>query len=187
MITKRLSDFSQIELLYHTRMEKDFSSNELRPLESLRDAWVRNAYECYGLFDENRIEGYAFFFRRGQDYLLDFFAIAPEHRDEGLGSIFLRQLMKLVKQADSLICEVEDPDAAQNGEDKEQRERRMSFYLRNGCRKTSLRSILFGVNYCILEMPLGREHTVDDLRRIYAGLYYSMLPERIFRTELRIC
>ena len=92
LTVRRLTDFAAVETLYRERMKKDFARNELRPLANLRRSWERDAYDCYGLFRGEEILGYAFFVRLGGNYLFDYLAIAGEHRDEGLGSAFLRLL-----------------------------------------------------------------------------------------------
>ena len=183
---RKLTDFSQIEMIYNTRMRYDFAPNELKPLDSMRQSWVKGSYRCYGLSEKDRIAGYAFFVIRERDWLLDYFAIEAEHRDQGLGSLFLRLLSECVQEADCLILEVEDPEAAENEETKKERERRLQFYLRNGCRSTELTSVLFGVAYRILEFPSSVLHTTDELRSAYAGIYRSTLPEPAFRTEFRL-
>ena len=48
--TRRLTDFTQVEMLYKTRLKKDFARNELKPLSSMRRFWEKDAYVCYGLF-----------------------------------------------------------------------------------------------------------------------------------------
>lgn len=146
MITRRLTDFSQVETLYGTRLKDDFPPDELKPLESMRRSWEKGAYDCYGLFDGGDILGYAFFVRRGRDLLLDYFAIVREQRDRGLGSLFLRQLTGHIRGAECAVCEVQDPDKAESAEERTERERRLRFYLRGGFRKTELTSVLFGVN-----------------------------------------
>ncbi len=186
MITRRLDDFSQIETLYDTCLKKDFPPDELRPLDSLRRSWEENTYDCYGLFDGDMTVGCAFFVRKGKDSLFDYLAIAPERRGEGLGSVFLRQLSECLREAECIVVEVEDPDAAENEESRRQRERRLRFYLRNGYRETELTSVVFGVRYRILEAPTGAEHTAEKLRSVYTGLYRSILPERFFRTQFRV-
>lgn len=184
--TRRLADFSQVEALYKTRLKKDFVRNELRPLSSLRRSWERNAYDCYGLFDGDEILGYAFFVRLGNNFLFDYLAIAEGHRDEGLGSIFLRQLADCLKTADCVVGEVEDPEKAPDAESRAQRERRLQFYLRSGYRRTELTSVVFGANYRILEVPTAVPHTTGELREIYTDLYKSVLPGFFFRTQFHV-
>ena len=129
--TRRLTEFSQVEALYNTRLKKDFVRNELKPLISMRRSWEKNAYDCYGLFCGEEILGYAFFVRLGKRCLFDYLAIAEEHRNEGLGSRFLRQLADCLGEADCVVVEVEDPDSAEDEEQRRQRQRRLQFYLRN--------------------------------------------------------
>jgi len=186
VITKRLTEFSQIETLYRERLKNDFARNERKPLSSMRRSWKNNAYDCYGLFDGGEILGYAFFVRRGRNYLFDYFAIDKERRDEGLGSIFLRQLTDCVQNADCIVGEVEDPDKAEDGKTRALRERRLQFYLRAGYRKTELTSCVFGADYRILEVPTGMHHTTGELCRIYSELYRSILPPLFFRTQFHV-
>ena len=186
MVTRQLTDFSQIETLYRERLKRDFPRAELKPLASMRRSWKKNAYECYGLFEEDRILGYAFFVRRDGDYLFDYLAVAEEHRAEGLGTLFLGQLAECLRGADCIVLEVVDPDMAADAEERAERERRMRFYLRSGYRKTELTSKVFGVDYRILEVPTGSEHTAEELRSVYTGLYKIILPEPFFHTQFRV-
>ena len=183
---RRLTDFSQIETLYRTRLKRDFVRSELRPLASLRSSWEQNAYECYGLFGGDDLLGYAFFVRLGKSCLLDYFAVAAARRDEGLGSLFLQMLASFLADADCVIVEVEDPDKAPGEKARAERERRLRFYLRSGWLQTGLRSRLFGVDYRILELPTSGAHSTQALRSIYADLYRSILPGLLFRTQLRV-
>ena len=183
---RQLTDFSQIEKLYKFRLKKDFVRNELRPLSSMRRSWENDAYECYGLFAGEALLGYAFFVRLGKHYLFDYFAIAEGHRDEGLGSWFLRALALKLADADCVVGEVEDPEQAKDDETRSLRERRMRFYLRNGYRQTTLTSRVFGADYRILEVPTAMEHTTEELRSIYTALYQSILPGIFFQTQFRV-
>ena len=167
-------------------MKKDFARNELRPLANLRRSWERDAYDCYGLFRGEEILGYAFFVRLGGNYLFDYLAIAGEHRDEGLGSAFLRLLAGCFADADCVVGEVEDPDKAKDAAEREQRERRLQFYLRAGYRETGLRSVVFGADYRILEVPTAKTHTTDELREVYTALCRSVLPPAFFRTQFHM-
>ncbi len=186
MTTRQITDFALVETLYNARLKKDFARNELKPLASMRRSWKKNAYDCYGLFDGDEILGYAFFVRRDRDYLFDYFAIAEERRNEGLGSLFLRQLADCVQGADCVVGEVEDPDKAEDEETQRTRERRLQFYLRSGYQKTELTSTVFGANYRILEIPTAREHSTEELRTVYTEIYRNTLPALFFRTQFRL-
>lgn len=184
--TRRLTDFAQVEMLYKTRLKKDFARNELKPLSSMRRFWEKDAYVCYGLFDGDDILGYAFFVCLGKNYLFDYFGIAEGHRDQGLGSFFLRQLAQCFAEADCVIGEVEDPDKAPDEETRALRERRLQFYQRSGYIKTKLTSVVFGADYRILEIPVSASHTTEELRSIYTELYQNIFPPLIFLTQFRV-
>ncbi|MBO5556923.1 MAG: GNAT family N-acetyltransferase [Oscillospiraceae bacterium] len=183
---RRLTAFSQVEALYHARLKKDFSRNERRPLATIRRSWERDAYDAYVLLDGEEILGYAFLVRLGNNYLFDYLAIAEEHRDEGLGSLFLSRLIDCLKDADCVVGEVEDPAKAEDADSRAQRERRLQFYLRIGCRETELTANVYGVDYRILELPREKPFTTNELREIYTALYRSIFSPRIFRTQFRI-
>ena len=185
METQQITEFSIVEHIYKTRMKHDFARNELKPLSGIRRAWNRDAYVCYALMDHEELLGYAFFVRKDCNYLFDYFAIEETHRDRGLGSIFLKQLANCFPSAACIVGEVEDPDKAENEEEKMLRERRMQFYLRNGYRKTDVTSTVFGVAYRVLEIPTGKERTAEDLVEIYTDLYRSILPKLFFRTQFK--
>ncbi len=183
---RKLIDFSTIETIYNTRMKKDFIAEELKPLDSIIRSWKSGAYVCYGFFDCDEIVGYAFFVRNGNDYLLDYFAIAEQCRDKGYGSIFLRQLAEHFQSAGSIIVEVEDPEKAEDDITRKQRKRRLEFYLRNGYQKTEVTSTVFGVNYRILEIPTSVKHDTNELRTIYREIYRSILPAQFFLTQFQV-
>ena len=186
MVTQRLTDFSQIEMLYRKHLKRDFSRDERKPLFIMKNSWEKNEYECYGLFDGDKTAGYAFFVRIGGDCLLDYFAIAEDRRGEGLGSLFLGQLAECMQGVSCVVCEVENPEASENEDDRKRRERRLRFYIRNGFRETPLTSVLYGVDYRILEFPADRVHTCEELRRIYTELYRNSMPAFLFRTKFRV-
>lgn len=184
--TRKLTDIAEIEYIYKTRMQKDFAPNELKPLSIIVQAWKKGVYDCYVLTEQESILGYAYFLRKDNNYLFDYLAISAEHRGEGLGMVFLRQLADCLQGADCVVVEVEDPDAARDEEGRILRERRIQFYLRNGYRPTGVRARVFGVDYRILEVPTGREHRTEEIAGIYKELYGSILHDPIFRSQITV-
>ena len=183
---KRASDLSEIERIYYSYMTRDFTPDELKPMISIKKAWERRAYEALLLLKEDVVLGYAFFVRMNRDYLLDYFAIAEDYRNMGLGTVFLKQFSDFISDADCIVAEIEDPECAENEKDKEMRDKRLLFYLRSGYRETRVKSKVFGVDYCILEAPNAREHSQTGIRSIYTALYQSILPEPFFRSKFQI-
>ncbi len=61
--------------------------------------------------------------------LLEYFAVQRTHQGSGVGTIFLKHLVRIVsKQKQSLVAELENPSLGIN---TAQRQQRMKFYIRN--------------------------------------------------------
>ena len=91
--------------------------------------------------------------------------------------------------ADHIIVDGEDPNADPNEQEKDKRERRLRFYLRNGYRTTGVKATVFGVDYLLLETNAakpGLSHSKEEIREIYAGLYQSMVPPPMYQTLIKI-
>ena len=186
MEMKRLTDFSQIETIFNTRMRYDFTENELRPLLSLRRSWDRDEYAGYALMEGGEMLAYALFVRNGENYLFDYYAVSKEHRGEGLGSIFLKRLADCFPDAGCIVGEVEDPDKALTADEREIRERRLRFYLRNGYRETGVKARVRGADFRILEVPTGKMHSDAQILHAYKELYRSFFPKLWFYTRFRV-
>ena len=185
-VTKKVTEFREVVEVYNSCMKRDFARNELRPLVSIRLSWKRNAYDVYFMTDGDMVLGYACFVRNGEDLLLDYLAIEKEHRDQGLGSVFLKQLTTCLTGSDLLVCEVENPESAVNENDRALRERRLQFYLRNGFNKTEVTSTVFGVDYCILAMQDDKAHPTEEVREIYSELGRSIVPLCFYKTQFKV-
>ncbi len=172
----------QVRRIYHERMIVDFPDNERKPLNRIVKAQSQGSYECLGLFDDRRLVGYAFLVKAENDYLVDYLAVYPEHRNQGTGGKLLHLLEERFRDADNIIIEVEDPDAAEEEAEKETRIRRKSFYMRNGCRDTGLKAECFGVIYLILTLGSA---SCGDLRGLYLSFYRKMLPKAMFEKNVR--
>ena len=98
--------------------------------------------------DENgRFLGFAITILHKDIVLLDYLAVSPDRRGNGLGSQILEQLNHRY-EGKRILLEIEDPDA--RCKNKEERLRRRSFYLRNGFAVQDYKVWLFGVKMMIL-------------------------------------
>lgn len=65
--------------------------------------------------------------------LLDYMAISPTYRGKNIGSHFLQNMRKILEDNKKyFILEVENPEY---GENKEERQKRLTFYKRNGAKE----------------------------------------------------
>ena len=176
---------AQVENVYNERMVIDFPKDELKHLDILYSALDKGIYEPLGLFDETKLIGYAFLVKNNRNYLVDYLAVYPQQRNLGSGGVMVRLLPDYLKDAENIIAEIENPEYAENEDDKLLQTRRFGFYTRNGCSDTGLRVRCFGVPFMILRW--GKEYTnnVDALWRMYQSFYRIMLPKDMFEKNIK--
>ena len=180
----------QVEEIYLSRLKKDFPPDELRPFSSMQALYKMNAYDAFGITDGSSLLGYALFVKRktdgGEELLLDYYAVSEECRGTGIGSAFLALLQENFSAARCVILEIEDPDAAADEAERRVRERRLSFYLKNGCALTKVKANTFGVDFLILEMQPKKKHEDADIADTYLELYKMIAPPAIFEKNVKI-
>ena len=176
---------TQVENIYNERMIIDFPKDELKPLDILYRAIDKGIYEPLGLFDDTGIIGYTFLVKHDRDYLVDYLAVYPQQRNLGSGGIMVRMLSDYLKDAENLIAEIENPEYAENEDDKILQTRRFDFYKRNGCSDTGLRVRCFGVPFMILRWGKKYTDNVDALWRMYQSFYRIMLPKDMFEKNIK--
>ena len=177
----------EIKSLYNERLTRDFPPDELKPFTMIMSALERDAYICYGALVEESILAYAFFVKCGNDALIDYYAVREDMRDAGIGSRFIQELISGPLQGmNCVLLEVEDPDCSQDVRERDIRNSRLSFYTRNGLVETGVRSTVWGVPYCVLELPLGERHSAAQIRMVYGGIYRVLMSEKIYNERVRI-
>ena len=154
----------------------------------LRFGGHTNEYYLFGGRDE--LLGYGFFalLRRedGVHYLFDYLAIVPERRDSGIGTEFLLRLPREIPDAASILGEVENPDLESDPAEQAVKQRRLQFYLRSGIQETGVLSRLFGVDYRVMEFPVCRQHSPEEIQALYRDFYRSFLPKPVFDRMVRV-
>lgn len=153
----------QIALIYEHQMLRDFTPQELKPLELLLRLEQARRYAGYGFYEGEELLGYALlaYAEHSPDVLLDYFAVCPSRRNQGLGQAFLTQLMaELGSGRRALLLEVEDPHYGRDEADRDLRSRRMGFYQRCGVELRKLRCCVQEEHYVVMVKPLAGD--VDD-------------------------
>ena len=174
----------QVENIYNERMIIDFPKAELKPLNILYNAIDNGIYEPLGLFDDDNLIGYAFLVKNNHDYLVDYLAVSPNQRNLGSGSIMVRLLPDYLKDAETIIAEIENPVYAETEAAKLLQTRRFSFYTRNSCSDTGLRVKCFGVPFMILRWGKKENEDLDTLWNLYQSFYRLMLPQDMFKKNI---
>lgn len=177
---KRLNR-EEMNEIYESCMRRDFPEEELIPWKLGRARNTQGRYEGFGLYDRDQLCGYAFFIKTGPQLeyrMLDYYAVDSSRRGKGYGSRFLELLSEALKECGGIFLESERILSAADEADKKIRERRIAFYLRNGCVFTELETKVFGAEYSILYLPISREYQKDLAGEIMADVYRLMFtPE----------
>ena len=183
----RVQQLSKKELLniYRTIAPAHFPEDELKPVFSVKSLLRRKAYMGLGIFDEtDTLLGYGLFLTvPGMDtVLLDYYAILEPYRSLGIGSIFLQEMKDFFADYRGIFIETEDPDSAQNEEDRTIRNRRNDFYYRNGVRPTEMACSLFGVplNILFFETAAGTDTGISpkpETVKSEAPMWEAVKPE----------
>ena len=176
---------TQVKRVYLRFLRKDFPDNERKSLGMILRSLDAGTYRCFGGFEEGKLVAYAFLVKHGERYLLDYLAAIPAKRGQGVGSALLRLLKEQLAGAQSVVAEVEDPAQAETAAEKELRERRLRFYLRNGFADPDVRFVTFGVPYQVIELVLDAPHSPEEVRELYRAHYRAMLPEAVCKRFIR--
>ena len=94
-------------------------------------------------------------------------------------------LSDYLKDAENLIAEIENPEYAENEDDRILQTRRFGFYTRNGCSDTGLRVRCFGVPFMILRWGKKENEDLDSLWDLYQSFYRIMLPKDMFEKNIK--
>lgn len=178
---------NEIKRIYDTHMQEAFPQSELRPYKSIEMLSNSGHYVCYGLYDEQRLVAYAFFScTNDRNYiLLDYFAVLSGLRGNGIGSRFFEMIREEMQALDGVLLEVESVESTENAAEKALRSKRIAFYERNGCRMTAAKCLLYGVDFCIMALPLKKP--VPDSKTVLfelESIYHVMFDDALYR---RVC
>ena len=189
MILKQLTN-QEIKYVFNHHLVHDFPKNETRPLQSIYDLKDQNRYFCYGAYNHNKLVGYAFFTKSSHDneFLMDYLAVTLHNRGQGYGSKII-QLIKKEFKNEIVFAEVE---AIKDHLDKsilEIRNRRISFYKRNGFKQSDVDSIVYGVHYAMIYLssttlsPSIMYQKVNDLYFYLFGKERYQKHIKVFKKE----
>ena len=176
-MTFRQLNAEEITDIINIHMNRDFPADELRPEWTFRNMIEEGSCRFYGLFDGEVLVAYGNIVNGVVSNLLDYFAVVPEFRCRGIGTIALSELMKV---CDGLILEVENPDYATDIKTEKLRRRRIEFYKRMGAVESGISGRALGVEYLVLFIGKRRDFARlgIELRELYRTLYPGLDVEK---------
>ena len=186
MLELRVMDEAEIRLLYANALSRDFPPSELKSLSAILNMYHKGLYEVLGAYLNHQLVAYALLYCPHDDrfLLLDYLAVDPEFRNQGIGTALLKQLRShYAERADALLIECERPIAAP---DELEARKRIRFYMQVGAVLTSVRVWLFDVEYSILVLPCMQAVPKCDWAVKILELYQQMLPPELYERNVRL-
>lgn len=175
-------DKTKVEYIYNKYMTVDFPPDELKPLHHMFKMMDEGVCTAYAFYEGEDMLSYFFLCRKDGFSLVDYLAVNPEKRGQGIGTKTLRKL-KEVAQDEVILVECEDTDFSPNAEEHRIRERRIAFYERAGFKVSKVKTKLFGVRYVILIFPADS----PDIENGICKVYREMLGKEMFDKNFEIC
>ncbi len=147
--------------------EAAFPEDEKKPFDYMMSLVREGKMEILAIEEDGTFAGLCITVAGGNDtFILDYFAVSKERRSAGIGGRALKLLLDNYRDK-KLIFEIEKPDpAADNAVD---RDRRKSFYLRNGVKETGVFANVYNTDFELLtnDGNLNYEEYVDALRSCF--------------------
>ena len=171
---ERLSDWLQFYILYR----RSFPRAERKPFLTILKKYRTNSTDIWCIRRGDRFLGLAATMNSPRLVMLDYLAISPSLRGQGIGSAALKDLMH--RYADrEFILEIESP--YEPGPDQMLRQSRKRFYVNCGMIPLHIMAEVFGVK---MEL-LGQNTTIDfeRYRNFYRDFYKPQAAKYILPAE----
>ncbi|MEG1741927.1 MAG: GNAT family N-acetyltransferase [Acetivibrio sp.] len=175
--------------MYENHLSKDFHQDEVKSQEMIEQMILDEKYICYGFFQENQPQGYAYLIKAQGDkaILLDYLVVFEENRSKGYGSVFLTILKEeLAHQYKYLLAEVENPAFSHTEKDKNIRERRIAFYKKNQFGISKVKSRVIKDDYNIIYLPLGATPSNEDIFSSMTHIYPRIFGEDYWNKNIKV-
>lgn len=176
----RKIDKKELAYIYDNLMPNHFPREEIKPWSKISALWDEGKYHGYIWEDEaGELIGYALLYAGPDNYwLLDYYAVNSKERNKGYGSRFLGEMKaELADKIAGIIIETENPEFGKDEDEKSLRDRRINFYLRNGCDRSGILSIAQEVEYVILYLACQKPCQANEVAEYLMQIYDLVLPE----------
>ena len=160
--------------IYHL-YRRAFPPAERKPFSVIVAMWRKGNTDVWYLTRGGRFAGFATTINSSELILLDYLAIAPTQRGQGVGSQALRALLAHYA-GKGIFVEIES--IYENAPNQESRLRRRRFYLRSGFSPLGVLATVFGV-----KMELLGVNCAMDFARYHAFYRDSYSPQAAQNVE----
>jgi GNAT superfamily N-acetyltransferase len=187
-LTVKVLNKEERKKIYKEHMKQDFPKNELRPLHMIETLIDKGNYYTYGVFQNESLVAYAYFWEEKEKEILlfDYFAVVAGLRSQGYGTEAMKVVLDICKDKRGVILEAENPEKAESEEERITRCRRISFYEKCGLCMSDVKILLFGVEYSMMYWNLSEKETEQEIISVMQSLYKKSLPRPIYEKMLKI-
>jgi len=170
---------AELKFLYRGEMLKSFPANEIKKYRQIRRAVKNGCYYGHGIFIDNKLSAYALICVSDRVGLLDYLAVNPDLRGQGLGN---KMMEYLIRNEMNLVIEVDDPDKSPDEKEKSVRDRRIHFYEKCGCVKTDIKAQVAECPFKL--MTTKADITPDDYLYIYGVMTPAFIKANIVKAYI---
>lgn len=162
-------DSSEFKEKVYTDYLAIFPEDERKPIEWLETSFQKGYIEFIKIIEKDNLVGFMILQKVQENgYLgLDYFAILPAYRNQGLGSKALEMLIQKETRKKGIFVEIEKVGLGKNETENEQREKRQRFYQKLGFQKLNCDLQLFDVIYTLHLFSHLQEEEEDVIREIW--------------------
>ena len=166
----RLMTRQELKEIYENHMKNDFPEDELKPLSIIEARYKKNQNHCLVYLEHDVIKGYAVVESGGQCLLMDYFAVIKPFRNQGTGTLFLKEMREYFKEYDALFVESE---CAYD----EISQKRLDFYQKTGFVLSGTQVHLYHVDYELMVCSIRRKIEIDEVRSLMEEVYKKIYPK----------
>jgi GNAT superfamily N-acetyltransferase len=187
--TWRLLTAAELARVYEQQMRRDFPPAELKPLAMLQHALESGVGYAWGVFAGGEeaaralehLAAYLLMVRPAGCPVsqLDYFAVLPAFRAQGLGSRLLAELPARERSMADIRAILIEAECPEHAPDEPMAHRRLGFYARAGAQDTGWTEHLFDAWFRILVLPCAGAQPMpaEDAVRRLAQCYRHSIPE----------
>ena len=168
----------ELKDIYQNHMMNDFPDDELKPLSIIESRFKKKQNHCLVYFQDDVIKGYAVVEVGEKCLLMDYFAVLKEYRNQGTGTLFLREMKDYFKEYDALFVESE---CAYD----EISQKRLDFYQKAGFVLSGTQVHLYHVDYELMVCSIKREINQTEVRTLMDQVYKKIYPKSFRRLFLK--
>ena len=155
-----------------------FPRYERKPFAIIRSMYKKGNTDIWYFEKDGRFAGLVFTVNRNEAILIDYLAVCPDRRGEGIGSDII-SLMRNFYAPKGIFVEIESIFA--KCDNVEERLRRKEFYLKNDMIPMNVMIVLFGVEMELLGIDC--KLSFDEYFAFYHDVYGGMADKHVQEAE----